>query len=342
MKDRYRELSGFTPENESDIMLRLRVLAGELYEQAVYADFINRQLSVETAQGEYLDGHAAMRGLSRKAGTKASGEVVFTAAEQEHDTITIPQGTVVCTASDGLRFITDENVDIPYFAGSAAAAVTAAEVGSAYNIGAGTIGVVMTPVMGVGGVTNNEDFSGGSDTESDDALRQRVINSYREISNGTNAAYYRSIAMETDGVYSATVVGGARGAGTVDVYVCGQGTPPDQSVLTSLQAKYNEARELNVDVRVQLPTAVSVNLYIGLVPEDGYNITELADTVKSKVRDYITMLGVGQDFLLSNVGEILYHTPGVADYKFQETYGGNRTITDSEYAVPGDIFAGNI
>ena len=44
MKEHYRELSGFAPENESDIMLRLRVLAGEVFKERAYADYIMRQM----------------------------------------------------------------------------------------------------------------------------------------------------------------------------------------------------------------------------------------------------------------------------------------------------------
>ena len=71
MTDRYRQISGIQPENESDIMLRLRTLAGEIFNERAYAEYILRQMFPTTAQGEYLDAHAAQRGLSRRAGTKA-------------------------------------------------------------------------------------------------------------------------------------------------------------------------------------------------------------------------------------------------------------------------------
>ncbi len=337
MTERYRQLSGFEPENESDIMLRLRVLAGELYHQRAYAEFIRRQLFPSAATGEYLDCHAAQRGLSRKAGTKAIGEVVFTAAESIHDDIVVPAGTVVCTPDEGCRFITDEDAVIGTFRSMVAVQATAAQVGASYNVNAGTISVIVTPVMGVGSVTNTEVFYGGSDDESDDALRERIVNSYREISNGTNAAYYRATAMAMDGVYSASVVGEGRGAGTVDVYVCGQGTPLDENTIARLQTQFDKARELNVDVLVQSPTAVSINLYIFLSAEQGYDMTALSTAVGNSVSDYISSLGIGQDVLLSRVGDVIHHIEGVADYRFQESYGGNREIADSEYAVAGSI-----
>ena len=68
MLDTYEEESGFRPNNESDIMIRLRVLAGEVYRERVYAEYIMRQMFPTTAEGEYLDAHAQQRGLSRKNG----------------------------------------------------------------------------------------------------------------------------------------------------------------------------------------------------------------------------------------------------------------------------------
>ena len=341
MTQSYQRLSGFTPENESDILLRLRVLAGEIYRQRSYAEFIKRQILPTTAQDEFLDAHAVQRGLHRKAGTKAEGEVVFTAAEQYHDVITIPRGTVVCTAGDMRRFVTNEDAVIDEVRNTVAVGVTAVKNGSAYNVAARTVGIIVTPVIGVGSVTNTDPFIGGTDDESDDDLRQRVCGSYAEISNGTNKAYYRATALSVEGVYSVSVVGGGRGDGTVDVYACGQGGLLSAEKLQELQDLFDEARELNVDVLVQNPTAVQINLYIGLYVEDGYNLAIVSDAVRTKVRQYISSLGIGQDVLLSNVGDIVHHTEGVADYRFQESYGANRTIADSEYAVPNNILVGS-
>ena len=78
MKNRYAGYAGFEPAEESDIMIRLRVLAAEIYQNQVQAEYIRSQLFPQTATGEYLDRHAAERGLSRKQATAASGGVAFT------------------------------------------------------------------------------------------------------------------------------------------------------------------------------------------------------------------------------------------------------------------------
>ena len=113
-------------------------------------------------------------------------------------------------------------------------------------------------------------------------------------------------------------------------------------MIALLQAQYNRARELNVDVIVQNAAAVSVNFSIGLKAEDGYEMSALAVAVEQNVRAYIRSLGVGSDVLLSNVSDVVYHTEGVADHHFLESYGSNREIADSEYAVPGSIVVGSL
>ena len=77
MVKKYEELSGFKLYEESDIMIRLRVLSAELYNSYTALEFVKRQMAVSTAESEYLDHHALQRGLERKNGSKAKGEVTF-------------------------------------------------------------------------------------------------------------------------------------------------------------------------------------------------------------------------------------------------------------------------
>lgn len=337
MKESYIDHAGFTPHEESDLMIRLKVLAGEIYQQRVYAEYVLRQMFPSTATGEYLDMHAAERGLTRKQATKARGSVSFYPAEETHGDILIPAGTVVSTGTDALRCVTDESVTLTSNAVSVDAAVTAANEGAAYNVRSGTLTVLVTPVLGIGSVSNGAALAGGTDAESDDELRARVIDSYVNISNGANAAYYRSIAMTVDGVRYASVIGCERGAGTVNVYVLGDGAQVTNAQLNEVQSLLNTGRELNVDVRACRPTQISVNLYIRLRVEPGYVFSAVSEQVRQAVTDFVNTLGIGRDVLLSEVGEVIYHIKGVSDYKFLESYGSDCTISASQFAHANHI-----
>ena len=60
MEDAYEEKSGCRPEAVSDIGLRLRVLAGEIYRAQEQVAWLKRQAFPQTAEGEYLDRHAQL------------------------------------------------------------------------------------------------------------------------------------------------------------------------------------------------------------------------------------------------------------------------------------------
>ena len=333
----YAQYSGCEPSAESDIMIRLRVLAGEIYQAGVYAEYIKRQLFASTASGDYLDSHAAERGLNRKAATYATGRVYFFASQEDHEDILIPAGTEVCGSADMLRFFTDSDAVIEAGDAAVSVRVTAAAPGAAYNARAGAVSVIVTPVMGVARASNNTAFSGGTDPESDDELRARIIDSYVNISNGANAAYYKGIALSVDGVYSASAVGRGRGSGTVDVYISGRGVPVSSAVKQRVQTLLDEGRELNVDVLARDPSAVEVTLYIRLAVEEGYTFNTVAEQVRQAVSDYINSLGIGEDMLLSRVGAVIREVKGVRDYHFVESYGSDRTVADTAYAAAGTI-----
>ncbi|MBQ0097926.1 MAG: baseplate J/gp47 family protein [Oscillospiraceae bacterium] len=317
MVEEYESKAQCKINDESDIMLRLKVLAGELYKQNVQADFVLRQMFVNTATGEYLDMHAQRRGLNRKDATKAKGVVTFYADTIPTENITVSAGTVICTSSDeAIRFVTDEDVTMYHNVRTVTAPVTAEVAGKSGNVEAGAVSVIVTPVVGITSVKNLNAFEGGENAENDENLRKRVLESYKDISNGTNSVYYKKLAQSIDGVYSAGVYPKARGTGTVNVYVAAKGGPVTASVLSQVQDIMDVSRELNVDVKVYQATRLNYTLYVRLEQEDGYDFDELSITIRNKLCEYINSLGIGVDVLLKDIGEIIYHTDGVKNFTF--------------------------
>ena len=338
MKESYVNYAGIDLHEESDVMIRLKVLAAEIYKERAYGEYILRQMFPSTAVGEYLDLHAAERGLTRKPATKAGGNVWFYPAEETHETILIPAGTVVCSYIDMHRFTTDADATLNAGDERVLVHITAVEPGADYNVRAGTITMIVTPVPGIGEVYNSFPYSNGADTESDDDLRARVTDSYVNIGNGANAAYYKSLAMSVSCVADASVVGLARGAGTVDVYVIGaNGEELNTTQMNEVQALLTQNRELNVDVRACAPEMIEVSLYIRLQVKPGYDFDAVAAEVQQTVTGFINNLGIGRDLKLSEVGEVIYHIKGVSDYHFTESYGSDCLISNAQYAYADHI-----
>ncbi len=338
MTEKYRNEAGFEPSAISDTGIKLRVLSGEIYGTLMNCEWLKKQMFPDTASGEYLEKHARMRGITRRGAGLASGEVTFSLYEPQLNDIEIPAGTVVATAGEAsVRFCTDETVCIKATTVSVKAKVTAVSGGRAYNAQKNTVTVMVTPPPSVYSVTNEQAFSGGEDAESDEKLRQRVVESFLTPSNGTNCAYYKNLAMEIGGVSGAGVVPRKRGSGTVDVYIAAGSTAATDEQLASVQELLSKSREVNVDVLVHKATPVKVNFYFYLKVKDGYEFEDVKALCEDKLHDYVSGVGVGGTVLLTEAGERLYHTDGVAEYLFSATLGGDYVCSPEEYPVVGTI-----
>lgn len=81
MKECFASRTGLEAEGSCDLAARLYAVAAQVYALYVQAEWVGRQCFPQTAQGEYLDRHAQLRGLSRKGAVPARGTIRFTAAE---------------------------------------------------------------------------------------------------------------------------------------------------------------------------------------------------------------------------------------------------------------------
>lgn len=71
MVDTFQRETGLALAGDGDMAVRLYAVAAQLYALYVQADWVGRQCFPQTAQGDYLDKHAQLRGLERRAATAA-------------------------------------------------------------------------------------------------------------------------------------------------------------------------------------------------------------------------------------------------------------------------------
>jgi uncharacterized phage protein gp47/JayE len=236
MENAYKEKAGFVPDEYSDQGIKFRVLAGELFNFSSQLDFLEKQMFPTTATGKYLDYHCAERGVTRKQGAKATGSVFFTLDSPTESTLLIPKGTVVSTSGENpLRFVTTRNGYVSVGGTFAIVDAEAESVGKKYNIAIKKIATLVSQVPGVYSVTNKDAFEDGEDIETDEELRSRLMYIYKHHNNGTNIAFYKSLAESMDGVYSAGVVPKNRGAGTVDIFISKKGEMADATLASNVQ-----------------------------------------------------------------------------------------------------------
>lgn len=193
-------------------------LAGLAHLQYAYLDYISRQAVPYTAQDEYLEAWAAFKNLARELPTSASGTVTFSGT---NGTL-LPSGSSI-TRADGKTFTTTSDGTVSSGVVTVAAQADPdpnGETGAWGNMDVGTALTLGTSVAGInstGSVATA--FTGGSDLESDDSLRERMLNAFQNPSHGGSAADYVTWAREVAGVTRAWCPTSTMGPGTVQVYV---------------------------------------------------------------------------------------------------------------------------
>jgi uncharacterized phage protein gp47/JayE len=181
-----------------------------------YVDWLALQLLPDTAETEWLDRHAqiwlvnADGTVGRKQPTPAQGTV----------TVTGIQGTLVPTASDltssnGVTYETTQQITI----GVAATSVTvqAVDYGSQGNQLAGAILSFSPAVAGADQAATVVELASGTDQETDDELRARVLDRIREPPMGGDADDYVQWALAVPGVTRAWSFPQEMGIGTMTV-----------------------------------------------------------------------------------------------------------------------------
>jgi uncharacterized phage protein gp47/JayE len=189
------------------------VMSGLAYSVYGYADWIARMGVPFTATDEFLEAWAALVGIFRKDATTSTGTASFTGTP----TAVLPSGTVLVRV-DAIPFVTtaDGTVDT---SGNVLVPFVSTITGAITNSDAGTPIAIQTPIVGINGsgVTVGP-TTGGSDQETDDEFRSRMLQRYRDPPQGGDASDYVEWATEVPGCTRAWVAPNGWGPGTVVVY----------------------------------------------------------------------------------------------------------------------------
>lgn len=331
----YAELTGVTVRDGCDMAVRLYAAAAQIESLYIYNDWVKAQCFPQTASGEYLDRHAEMRGLKRFEAVCAEGIIKFSTITPVEQELTVPEGTVCITAS-GVRFVTTESKVIAIGETSCECTAVAIENGADGNVEANTIVYMQQPPLGVSLCVNEYAFVGGTYEEDDESLRKRILATYSNLPSGANAAYYEKLALSINGVAAVKVIPKNRGLGTIDVIISGTDGMPNDEIIARVREKLNAAREICVDIQVYSPTAVTVDVQIGLDTEDKYSFDTVSENVRKALDDYFDGKLLGCDVLKAKLGNIIYGIEGVRNYSLILP-NSDLLVGDTELPVMGMI-----
>lgn len=185
------------------------VLAGLTDGHYGYLDWIARQSTPFGATDEFLEGWAALKGVTRKPATNASGTAVFAVA----GTPTVPAGTLV-NRNDGFAYVS--TADATGATGTVTVPIRALYSGAAGNA---LSGIALSLGIGIAGVTGSGTASsvitGGADIERDDELRSRMLAAYANPPQGGSITDYGEWALQVPGVTRCWIVPSGMGPGSI-------------------------------------------------------------------------------------------------------------------------------
>lgn len=303
------------------------------------------------AYDEWLDYHAKGRGLTRKPANAASGELLITGIPGT----TIPAGfkfAAPATAdSPAIEYETTEKYTIGED-GTVRVQITAVEPGIKGNVPANTVTLMMTPIKGITSVTNEAAITGGTEVESDDELRNRIM----EIDAASEASFvgsdgdYKRWAEEVPGVGTALVMPEWAGPGTVKVVVIdANGQPANQAIITAVynnimspDDRLQRKAPIGATVTVEAPTAKEINYSFTLELKAGVNQETVLERFKAQLRTYYVEAKKEGVVRYNRVSSILTNTEGVKDFTGLTMNGGtvNIVLEEDEYPVTGTIDPG--
>lgn len=295
----------------SNLNVLARVHSGAVHGLYGFLVWLSRQLMPDTAEVEHMDRWASIWGVTRKSAAKAQGPVTFTGT----DNTVIPAGTEL-QRSDGTAFTTDAEVTIA--GGSVDADVTASAGGTAGNTAEGSSLSLVNPIAGVnasatvgtGGIVN------GTDTETDDALRQRLLARIQQPPHGGADFDYVNWALEVAGVTRAWAYPLELGLGTVTVRFVVDDDPdgiiPDADQVQDVQDHIDDRRPVTADVTVVAPTAVPLDFEISDLDPVSQTVK---DAIEASLKDLLRREAEpGGTILISHIREAISIAAGEHDH----------------------------
>ncbi|MGI5862881.1 MAG: baseplate J/gp47 family protein [Myxococcales bacterium] len=330
--DLVSRLSLVTPIlRRSVVYVLARVIAGAVHMLYGYLEYLSKQVFPDRSDDSFLIRQAALFGLSKRAAEYAIGNVTITGKEGA----IIPAGSVLQRA-DGIEYATDSEATL--VATTIDVAVTAIAAGADGNCDAGTelsfqspiADVQSTAVVGASGLTN------GSDEETTDSLRDRLLERMQSPPHGGNAADYIAWAKEVSGVTRAWVYPLEDGPGTVTVRFVRDDDAsliPDAAEVAAVQDYIDALAPVTADVTVSAPVAKAIDYVIHVSPDT----SAVRAAVEAELIDLLRRdAEPGGIILLSRIRNAIHDAAGVTDYVLTAP-AADVTNETGEIAVHGTI-----
>ncbi|NDV20888.1 baseplate J protein [Pseudodesulfovibrio sp. JC047] len=312
-----------------------KMQAGSVHGLYGYLDWIALQGMPDTAETEQLERWASIWGKNRKSASKASGTAIFTGTSGS----VIPANTYL-KRNDGFEYETMAEAVITD--GSAIVSIEAVQAGVESNTSVGAVLRLPSPVAGIQSTAIASELAGGTDVESDDDLRGRLLARIRQAPHGGATFDYVQWALDVPGVTRAWAYPRELGDGTVTVRIMTDGLTidgiPAAESVAAVQSYIDNVRPVTAEVIAVAPVAVPMNPQINLTP----NTAPVRAAVTAELSDLLRREAIpGATILVSHLREAISIAMGETDHALQ-TPANNITHSTGQIAVLGTITWGDL
>ncbi|OWY38046.1 phage tail protein [Xenophilus sp. AP218F] len=299
---------------DSDYFVRASSVACAVEGLYQHQSWIARQIFPDTADRDYLEQHARIRGLTRKPAVAARGRLRLSGNAGAQSPLPlqlrIGEQLYATPAQDEngqpLRIALDAQ-------GAAVVPLRAAAPGAAGNLPGETAAELMQAPAGLSSRAAVLDMSGGADEEDDAALLERLLDLIRRPPAGGNRHDYRRWALEVPGVHAAYVYPLRREPGTVDVVITAKNALPGQDLIRQVQARIDELRPVTASNSLVLaPTERAVDV-VAALSLDGVGPAAFQPQLEAALAGFFAGLAPGERLVRSRLEALISDLPGVVD-----------------------------
>lgn len=315
----------------SNVAVFAKAFGGAAHMLHGHLDYLSRQIIIDTAEAEYLERYAVIWGLARKPADFARGSLDFTGI----DGSVIPAGTILQRV-DGVEYTVDDDVTVA--SGVASVAVTCSSSGDSGNAETGTVLTLGSPISGItsDGTVDASGLVGGIDSESDDALRDRLLTRIQNPPRGGAETDYQIWATSIEGVSRAFIFPLLLGAGTVSVYIVNDEATdpiPGSAKVAEVQAYLDDVKPVTAQVYVFAPTPVAIDPEIQIYPDT----PAIRSAITEELRAYLKREAeVNGTIRRSQLSEAISGAAGEVDHVLVSP-AANFTVGMGEFPVLGTV-----
>lgn len=261
-----------------------------IFQGYMFADNAGKMGLLKYSYGDFLENLGALKHVYRKAAEKAAVTIRFYLKEKRETVTGIPKGTRM-TSGNGVYFATDKYAEIPageMYVDAGATCLLAGKEGNMY--GMGDIKIIVDPVPFIDSAENITIPENGADTESDEALRERIYSAPAAYSSaGTNDAYEYFVKQFNPAITDVKITSPEPCSVLVRYLLEGGEVPGEESIGTLREYLSSPSiRPITDNVEVQAPElvdyAIKIKYFINASDNNRANVIQ--QEVEKTIENY--------------------------------------------------------